>query len=141
MKKWILLSALMGAMPLSMLAQDDDMYFVPTKQTVAQARTHYSVSPRTYYSGSNRSVDEYNRRGSYYQPIPGDSLSDVIDFSAVAGVYPTHCVCFERRRHTFDSTQIGNIPHLHSARSTTHVKGYRHTRSVVYIAANRQPCT
>ena len=88
MKKWILLSALLGAMPLSMLAQDDDMYFVPTKANVAKTKASYGVPRDTYYSGSNRSADEYNRRGSSYQVIAGDSLSDVIDFSAVAGVYP-----------------------------------------------------
>lgn len=88
MKKWFLLSVVLGAMPLSMLAQDDDMYFVPTKNNVAKAKATYGVPRDTYYSGSNRSIDEYNRRGSSYQVIPGDTLSDIIDFSAVQGVYP-----------------------------------------------------
>jgi len=88
MKKWFILTVLLGAMPLSMLAQDDDMYFVPTKSNSAKAKASYGVPRDTYYSGSNRSVDEYNRRGSYYETIPGDSLGDIIDFSAVQGVYP-----------------------------------------------------
>ena len=42
------------------------------------------------YSGSNRSVDEYNRRGgSYYQVLPTDSTAiDVIPFNGEPGVYP-----------------------------------------------------
>ena len=89
MKKWLLLSVMLGAMPLTMMAQDDDMYFVPKKETAAKSTVTYSSPRSTYYSGSNRNVDEYNRRGgSYYEPVAGDSLSDIIDFSAVKGVYP-----------------------------------------------------
>lgn len=88
MKKWLLLSVILGAMPLTMMAQDDDMYFVPTKEKVAKSTVGYSTPGSTYYSGSNRNVDEYNRRGSYYEPLQGDSLNDIIDFSAVQGVYP-----------------------------------------------------
>ena len=85
MKKWLLLSVIWGAMPLTMMAQDDDdMYFVPAKEKVAKSTVTYSAPGSTYYSGSNRDVDEYNRRGSYYEPVQGDSLSDIIDFSAVA---------------------------------------------------------
>lgn len=73
-------------MPLVVLAQDD-MYFVPTKANVAKEAAKISVPRETYYSGSNRDVDEYNRRGTYVQEI--DSLgNDVIDFDAVEGVYP-----------------------------------------------------
>lgn len=88
MKKWLLLSVMLGAMPLTMMAQDDDMYFVPKKETVAKRTVTYGIPRNTYYSGSNRDVDEYNRRGSYYEPVAGDSLNDIIDFSAVKGVYP-----------------------------------------------------
>ena len=85
MKKWFLMSLMLGALPLSMLAQNDDMYFVPSKSAVDKARAA-RASRGTYYVGSNRSVDEYNRQGSYYQALPPDS--DIIDFSAVQGVYP-----------------------------------------------------
>ena len=86
MKKIFLFSILMGALPLSMVAQDD-MYFSPKKKSAEKVTT--SGMPKdTYYSGSNRSVDEYNRRGSSYEVIDVDSLNDIIDFSAVQGVYP-----------------------------------------------------
>ena len=84
MKKWFLMSLILGAMPLSMMAQNDDMYFVPSKAAVEKARAA-SASRGTYYIGSNRSIDEYNRQGSYYQALPD---SDIIDFAPVQGVYP-----------------------------------------------------
>lgn len=94
MKKLLLISALIIAMPLSMLAQDDDLYFVPKKQkkTERAADDTYGMPRKTYYAGSTRSVDEYNRRyngKSTVEVINGDStLTDVIDFSAEVGVYP-----------------------------------------------------
>lgn len=92
MKKWLLLSLIAGVTPLTMEAQDD-MYFVPSKKksSVETVRPVSSYAPirDTYYSGSNRDVDEYNRRGgSYYEALPGDSTSDIINFAAEAGVYP-----------------------------------------------------
>ena len=44
----------------------------------------------TYYSGSDRSVDEYNRRfKSRVEVLDGDTTkNDIIDFSAEKGVYP-----------------------------------------------------
>lgn len=61
MKKWIVLAAVCS-LPLSMMAQDDDMYFVPTKENVAKETENYGMPKNTYYSGSNRSVDDYNGR-------------------------------------------------------------------------------
>ena len=88
MKKLLFLSLVMGSMPLSMMAQDDDMYFVPSKERVVEQRSTYGMPAHTYYSGSTRSVDEYNRRGSAYQYFnPADS-SDIIAFDAVQGLYP-----------------------------------------------------
>ncbi len=79
---------LFAFLPSGMLAQDDDMYFVPTKENVAKATKNYGMPEHTYYSGSNRSVDEYNRRlDSYAYPIDSTG-NDIIDFSAVRGVYP-----------------------------------------------------
>lgn len=46
--------------------------------TVTQRTTAYNGEynePATYYSGSLRSVDEYNRRGRYAQPASADSLA------------------------------------------------------------------
>ena len=62
MKRYILLSVLVGALPLSMMAQDD-LYFTP-KKSAKQVQSSYEVLDDTpaYYSGSNRDVDEYNRQ-------------------------------------------------------------------------------
>jgi len=88
MKKLILISLLIGALPLSMVAQDDDLYFVPKKKSAVEKVTgSYGLPRETYYSGSNRSVDDYNRRMSRYEPIDSAS-SDIIDFNGELGVYP-----------------------------------------------------
>ncbi len=87
MKKLILLSVIAGVMPLASLAQDDDMYFVPTKANVAKSAAEYGIPQNTYYSGSQRSVDDYNRRGSQFTPIDSAG-NDIINFSAEQGVYP-----------------------------------------------------
>ncbi len=74
-------------LPLSMMAQDDDMYFVPTKENVAKEARKYGMPQNVYYSGSNRSVDDYNRRVQFSSPVDSTG-NDIIDFSAVRGVYP-----------------------------------------------------
>ncbi|MCR5197396.1 MAG: hypothetical protein K6D55_01230 [Prevotella sp.] len=85
MKKRLLLSVMLGAISLSGLAQDD-MYFVPSKSSARGGS--YSTSSDAYYSGSSRSVDDYNRRwGSSYEVLPADT-GDIISFAAVQGVYP-----------------------------------------------------
>ena len=87
MKKLLLLTVV-AALPLGLMAQDDDMYFVPTKENVAKETKNYGMPKKTYYSGSNRSVDEYNR-SAWSSVVPIDSAgNDIIDFSAVRGVYP-----------------------------------------------------
>ena len=79
---------LIGAMPLIAVAQVDDLYFIPKKKVVEKVTDDYGVPKDTYYSGSDRSVDDYNRRESSYEVI-GDSLrSDVIDLTTEQGVYP-----------------------------------------------------
>lgn len=93
MNNRILLSLLLGAMPLTMMAQDDDMYFVPSKQTHERAASYREAPRSTYYCGSNRSVDEYNRRGSFggshYEVLSTDTTgNDIIQFSGERGVYP-----------------------------------------------------
>ena len=86
MKKLILLTIL-SSISLSMVAQDDDMYFVPTKANLAKEAKKYGMPQNVYYSGSNRSVDDYNRRAMIGAPID-TTANDIIDFSAVRGVYP-----------------------------------------------------
>lgn len=88
MKKLMMSLLLLGALPLTVVAQDDDMYFVPTKENQAKEAKTYGMPSNTYYSGSSRSVDDYNRQlRSSVMPIDSAG-NDIIDFSAVRGVYP-----------------------------------------------------
>lgn len=84
MKKLLMLLVLAGAMPLASMAQDD-VYFTPSKKVAPKEEK------QTYYCGSNRGVDEYNRYGrlnSYYQKIGSDSLgNDIITFMPGDGTY------------------------------------------------------
>lgn len=86
MGKQILIALLATLMPAMAVAQDD-MYFVPTKANVNKSSYDYGLPSGTYYSGSNRDIDEYNRRGSYIQQIDSAG-NDIITFDAVSGVYP-----------------------------------------------------
>ena len=88
MKKLLLISLLIEAMPLGMMAQDDDLYFVPKKNKAASKIE--VVTEDTQYEGLNRTVDEYNRRtASTYEVIDGDTTKlDIIEFSEGKGVYP-----------------------------------------------------
>ena len=92
MKRIIFILVLVGAIPLSLLAQDDDMYYVPGKSQQSEKADKPDESEQpTYYCGSDRDVDEYNRRGrvrSYYQKIGSDSLgNDIIEFHEGDGTY------------------------------------------------------
>jgi hypothetical protein len=93
MKKFILFTVLAGVMPLTLLAQDDDLYFTPKKTVeTTTLREHKTQERSAYYCGSNRDVDEYNRHGnfrSYYQKIGTDSVgNDIIEFHVGDGNYP-----------------------------------------------------
>ena len=75
MKKFILISVLAGVLPLSMMAQDDDLYFTPKKDAATNSYSNYGNN------GSNRNVDEYNRHGkfwSHYQKIGTDNKGNDI---------------------------------------------------------------
>lgn len=97
MKKLFLFMLMMGILPQTMSAQDDDdMYFVPSKKNVERVKSDYGMPRETYYAGINRSVDEYNRRHtaprSHYEVV-GDSLgNDIINFDGQLGVYPDSTV-------------------------------------------------
>ena len=105
MKKLILLAVLVAAMPLVTMAQDDDLYFNPKEQAKKEAaireqriqayarqRAHRDSIYAIFWSGSPRSVDDYNRHGrilSHYQGITTDSLgNDIISFRLDKGVRP-----------------------------------------------------
>lgn len=77
---------------VSVMAQDDDMYFdtskkpQPSRQQFVPARTtvdEYTFSPSDY-CGSNRSDDEYNRRGAYRRGYQ-QGVSGADSTHAVAG--------------------------------------------------------
>lgn len=89
---------------LKVLAQDD-MYFTPSKKMKMEAKAQYDKARETYYCGSDRDVDEYNRRARHRIPrgyvtelddstsstkvLSSDSIgSDIIDFKAGTGIYP-----------------------------------------------------
>lgn len=96
MKKWMFLSLIIAAMPVSMMAQDD-MYFASSKQKDTPQRTTNSRD-NTYYSGSSRSVDDYNRRFmSSYEVLPADT-GDIITFAPVEGTYPDSVGDFQMTR-------------------------------------------
>lgn len=105
MKKFVLLAVLVAAMPLTTMAQDDDLYFNPKQEAKKEAalreqrikaynqqRARRDSIYAIYWSGSPRSVDEYNRNGrilSHYQGITTDSLgNDIISFRLDKGVKP-----------------------------------------------------
>lgn len=88
MKTKVVLSMLFAAMPLLQLMAQDDLYFVPTKENVEKQKASYGMPANTYYAGSSRSVDEYNRR-NWNVGSANDSIgNDIIDFAPEKGVYP-----------------------------------------------------
>lgn len=97
MKRLLLISMILGMLPMTLAAQVDDLYFVPKKKTVEKVTDNYGIPNETYYVGSNRSIDDYNRRTiSHYEPINNDSIvSDTISFSAEKGVYPADSIMSE----------------------------------------------
>ena len=88
MKRAVLLSVLLGAMPLLSMAQDD-LYFTPSKaeQSAYQQKRTEEDRP-VYYSGIGKSSDEYNRRGQYsYKKIGVDSLGNDIFMSRISTLH------------------------------------------------------
>lgn len=67
---------------ISSVKAQDDMYFTPKKNEIKEKKQEKI----TYYRGSTRNVDEYNRRGKFasaYFNLDSDTLyNDVIDFHA-----------------------------------------------------------
>lgn len=86
MGKTTFMTMLLATIPVLLFAQDD-LYFVPTKKNVEESARDYGMPRNSYYSGSNRSVDEYNRRGTYVQELDSAG-NDIITFSPEHGVYP-----------------------------------------------------
>ena len=96
MMKYIIFS-IVALMTFSSVSAQDDLYFAPRKkmtkeQREAQRRARLERTSGTYYCGSDRNVDEYNRRGafsSHYEVVGTDSTgNDVITFIPGDGTYP-----------------------------------------------------
>ena len=100
MKKWLFLTSVL-VLPLSMLAQDDDMYYVPTKEKVAKEKKSWGMPNDTYYSGSNRSVNEYNRAPSTVQ----QQSNDVIDFTGTPRNTPDASARFRADNQDYQLTR------------------------------------
>lgn len=99
MRKWIFISVITLTVPIVSVAQDD-MYFVPKKADKVKS-TYENVLPReTFYSGSDRNVDEYNRRGTYVTEIDSAG-NDVIDFDGVSGVYPESAPVYDEDDYAY----------------------------------------
>ena len=115
MKRLLLISMFAGMLPMTMAAQDDDLYFVPKKKSAEKVTDNYGIPTDVYYSGSDRSIDEYNRRlKSRVEMIGGDStLCDTISFSAEKGVYPNDSISDEdfkltKKMSRFDDYRISD---------------------------------
>ena len=86
MRKYILSVVLMALMmPVSIIAQDD-LYFTPTKKNVEEAKKARRAAKQAeeagiagmYYSGINKSDDEYNRRIRNVAHAPYEVSNDII---------------------------------------------------------------
>ena len=65
MKKINIFSVLIALIPFTVMAQDDDLYFIPKKAVRHQITSSSFGERNSYYAGSNRNIDEYNLRGVY----------------------------------------------------------------------------
>ena len=99
MNRFFLITSVMALFASTAFAQDD-MYFTPRKKTAeekakeakmkemreAYVRNH--VLDNTFYIGSSRDIDEYNRRGKAAGTNASAEGNDVIDFQTGTGEYP-----------------------------------------------------
>lgn len=113
MKQFILTALMFSMLPIASMAQDD-LYFTPTKEQVKKAKeTRKAVAKAReeerkvaameldgYYSGINKTDDEYNRRYRYVskpQVVTDDALGDVIEFQAGSGDYKVDTTLYDDR--------------------------------------------
>ncbi len=106
MKRYIAILLIVGMLPLVSMAQDD-MYFVPSKKKATKAEYTQKQPQTTYYSGSQRDVDEYNRQGGYTLHI--DSAGNTtLSFDGATDEYPpsdyvaTEDYSYTKRMSRFD---------------------------------------
>ncbi len=82
MRKYLFLLPFVFAAVSVWAQSDDDVYFVPKKAAEKKTVTE------TYYCGSDRDVDEYNRHGGLYSSVTPTGDDDTFDFDGEEGVYP-----------------------------------------------------
>lgn len=102
MNKLAMALAAAWLVPVVAISQDD-LYFVPEEEHEERVAEVRELPVEAYYSGSQRDVDEYNRRGSYVQQIDSAG-NDIIDFDGAVGVYPDTLADYEctRQMSRFD---------------------------------------
>lgn len=81
MRKLLLLSAIIMTSACGAWAQDD-MYFTPTKQSKEAAKEMYEKAMEPYYCGTDRDVDEYNRRTGH--GVPSSYITELDDSTSSA---------------------------------------------------------
>lgn len=110
MKKSLLFFMMTCVSALSGYAQDDDVYFVPSKNATQQTYTasdHYASDYTVLESGADNDtwyanrrstvdVDAYNRRGSYSYAVDTTSNDEIYnqDYATDGGTYTTRIVRF-----------------------------------------------
>ena len=114
MNRQVMALVLLLLIPAAAFSQDD-IYFVPSEEhhpaAYAETVAPAPVNAETYYSGSTRDVDEYNRRGTYVQQIDSAG-NDIIDFDGSMGVYPDSACDYEctRQMSRFDDYDWAALP-------------------------------
>ncbi len=103
MKNKILMMIVAATVCISGYAQDDDIYFVPSKKEKTQTKqsVYQEYSETEDWSkgrtDGGRDIDEYNRRGNYdYEATDSTYIEE--DISADGGTYTTRLVRFHSPR-------------------------------------------
>lgn len=107
MKKLVLFSIMALVLPTTLLAQDD-VYFTPSKESIREYKAEKAARRNTYYSGINKSDNEYNRRETLdkvYRKIGRDSLgNDIVQIKNIDGTSQIDTIYqFDRYFDTDDS--------------------------------------
>ncbi len=123
--KRLLLTTMIVALPVFMMAQDDDMYFVPSQKPTQTTDVRYDNSQlRTsatgisspgvaVYNTRSRDDDEYNRRysaygGTFQASGQGDSLTAEVETVDDSGAsYNDEDYYYSRRILRFRSPRVG----------------------------------
>lgn len=122
MKKFII--SLLSVFMMTPLMAQDDMYFVPTKKNIEKELGEYDAVENGDFNGSSRSIDEYNRYGSFIVPV--DSVgNDIIVFDGQRGVYPdSTAIDSLLLEHDSDFRFAQRMEHIDDYISNAYYSGY-----------------